>query len=326
MREILDLRLVSFALLADAFGLSAGAREDVFGVSLSLVAGPLLIRAGALDVVEGIDDRERRLDALELHLGDLDAGVLVVEQFLQQGPRLVGDLLALVRHRRLDRRAADDVAERALGRNSDRQRRVVDPEQEFARVADLPEHGAVRLDDVLVSGEHLAGAAGRACARCGRKAGAELDLVDLRHLGEQHRLDRIGQVDMQAGIGRLDPSAETQNDALFVRLDAIERRRQPGDDDEADQRRDPAPAEARHAENVAEAGLDHGPDVEARRGGVVLARFLVQARVNLVQRPDSPRASSARAPAVFRFRSSAGRRRRGCHGRAACGPGSRSRR
>ena len=89
----------------------------------------------------------------------------VVEQLLQQRLGLVRDLLALVGHRRLDRRPADDVAQRALGRDPDRAFRIVDLEQESARIADLPEYGAVSLDDVLVAGQHLPAAVRLAVGR-----------------------------------------------------------------------------------------------------------------------------------------------------------------
>ena len=94
VREVDDLGPVGLGILADALGLAAGARQDVVGVGLGLVAGALLVGPGALDVVEGVDHRERRLDALQLNLRDLHARLLVVEQFLQQSARLVGDLLA----------------------------------------------------------------------------------------------------------------------------------------------------------------------------------------------------------------------------------------
>ena len=118
-----------------------------------------------------------------MHLSDLNPGLLVVEQLLQQGLGLVGDLLALVRHRRLDRRAADDLAQRALGGDPDRQFRVVDLEQELTGIANFPEHGAVRLDDVLIPGEHLPAATALGVVGRGRRADAELDLIDLGHLG-----------------------------------------------------------------------------------------------------------------------------------------------
>ncbi len=114
MREVDDLGAVGLGVLSDVLRLAAGARQNVVGVGLGLVARALLVGPRALDVVEGVDHRERRLDALELNLRDLHARLLVVEQFLQEIARLVGDLLASVGHGGLDRGAADDVAQRAL--------------------------------------------------------------------------------------------------------------------------------------------------------------------------------------------------------------------
>ena len=91
----------------------------------------------------------------KLHRHDLDAGVLGVERLLQQRAGFVGDLLALVGHRRLDRRAADDVAQRRLRPRPSPPSPVRRPEQELAGVADSPEHGAVGFDDVFVAGQHL---------------------------------------------------------------------------------------------------------------------------------------------------------------------------
>ncbi len=198
-------------------------------------------------------------NSLQLHLGDLDARVLVVQQPLQQRKGLVGDLLALVRHRRLDRRSADDVAQSALCGDSDGEFGVVDPEKELAWIADLPEHGAVRLDDILVASQHLPAAVGLSTPGRARGAGAELDLVDIRYFGQQRGVDRIRHMHMEARIGRVDPFAETQDDALLVRLDTIKRCREPGDDDDADERSRAAPAQSGNAENIAEARLDDAP-------------------------------------------------------------------
>ena len=82
--EVDDLGLVGLRVLADVLGLAARARQDVVGVGFRLVARALLVGARALHVVESVDHRQRRLDAQQLHLGDLDAGVLGVEQRLQQ--------------------------------------------------------------------------------------------------------------------------------------------------------------------------------------------------------------------------------------------------
>ena len=280
MREIDHLHFVGFGFLADPLGVAARTRQDVIGVGLGLVARPLLVGARALDVVEGVDDRKRRLDALQLHLRDLDPGLVVVEQPLQQGLGLVGDLLALVRHRRLDRRAADDVAQRALGGDPDRQFRIVDPEQELTGIANFPEHGPVRLDDVLISGEHLPGAAALGVVESGRRAHAKLHLVDLGHLRQEHGFDRVGQMDVEAGLGGRDPLAEAQHDALFVRLNAIERGREPGEEDEFGQGDDAAAVEAGQMEEIADTGAKGARQIKRRRRQAVFARLLAH-RSNL---------------------------------------------
>ena len=133
VREVDDLGAVGLGVLSDVLGLAAGARQNVVGVGLGLVARPLLVGPRALDVVEGVDHRERRLDALQLNLGDLHARLLVVEQLLQERARLVGDLLASVGHGGLDRGAADDVAQRALGGGPHGELGILDLEQELAR-------------------------------------------------------------------------------------------------------------------------------------------------------------------------------------------------
>ncbi len=151
--------------------------------------------------------------------------------------------------------------------------RIVDLEQKLAGIADLPEHRAVGFDDVLVSGQHLPATAWLAAARRGRQLGAELDLIDLRHLGQEHGFDRVGEVDVQPGLGRRHPLAEAQHDALFVGLDAIERSRKPANEDDGGKRRNSAPAKARQAEKVAEARAHSGPGIKRRRGKIVVVRF-----------------------------------------------------
>ena len=82
--EIDHLGLVGLGVLANAFGFAARARQNVVGVGLRLVARALLVGAGALHVVESVDHRQRRLDALQLHLSDLNARLFGIEQRLQQ--------------------------------------------------------------------------------------------------------------------------------------------------------------------------------------------------------------------------------------------------
>jgi hypothetical protein len=67
-------------------------------------------------------------------------------------------------------------------------------------------------------------------------------------------------MNVKSRLGRSDPTPQTENDALFVRLNPIERRRQPAGEDKADQSRRAAPVEARQAEEAAYAvanGVPH---------------------------------------------------------------------
>ena len=133
------LRLVRFRLLHDVVGLAARARQDVVAVGLGLVAGAHLIGAGALHVVERVDHRRRRIDPLQLHLDHLDAGAVGIQQSLQLLARLVRDLLAPVGQRR--RIGLRPITSRTavFGRHARDVLRVLHPEQERARVLDLPE-------------------------------------------------------------------------------------------------------------------------------------------------------------------------------------------
>ena len=66
---------------------AARARHDVVAIGLGLVAQPLLVGARALHVAEGFDHLGRRIDLLQLHLGDLDARAVAVEHALHQVAR-----------------------------------------------------------------------------------------------------------------------------------------------------------------------------------------------------------------------------------------------
>ncbi len=300
VRQVDDLHAVGLGVLPNVLRFAPGARQNVVGVGLGLVAGTLLVGPGALDVVEGVDHREGRLDALQLHLGDLDARLLVVQQLLQERARFVGDLLAFVGHGVLDRRAADDVAQRALGCGPHRQLRIFDPEQELARIPDLPEDGGVGLDDVFVAGQHLAAPAGLAGTRSGGRTDADLDLVDLSHLGQKHGLDRVGPMRVQARLRRRDPLAEAQHDALLVGLNAVERGREPREEHD---RRSPPGHRAIPAAACGPCRQEPSSPCARRRSGRRPSRSIVVcsadselgAGVNLVQRPDFLPASSGRA-------------------------------
>src|SRR6516165_1118623 len=74
-----DLLAVGLRLLLDCRGRTARLRDDVVAIGLRLVTQALAIGQRTLHVAEGIDDRARRIDPLQLHLGDLDPGSIGVE-------------------------------------------------------------------------------------------------------------------------------------------------------------------------------------------------------------------------------------------------------
>ena len=89
---------------------------DAIGGVLALQArGPLV--AGAHDVAERLGHVLRRIGALQRQALDLDAGVVAVEDALGELLRLLADFLAaLAGDHNLERRLADDLADRGLGR------------------------------------------------------------------------------------------------------------------------------------------------------------------------------------------------------------------
>ena len=105
---------------------------------------------------EAFDHRGRRIDLLQLHLGDLDAGLVAVE-----------DLLRLMLHVGLDLRA-HSVSAGWIGVRPITSRielsataftmivRVAGVEQVVDGVVDPPEHREIDVDDVLVAGQHQA--------------------------------------------------------------------------------------------------------------------------------------------------------------------------
>ncbi len=73
--------LIAIALrrLQDALGLAARLGNHPIGVGLRFVLQALLIGAGRLHVAEGVDDLCGRIDLLQLHLDDADAGAIAVQ-------------------------------------------------------------------------------------------------------------------------------------------------------------------------------------------------------------------------------------------------------
>jgi hypothetical protein len=89
----------------------------------------------------------------------------------------------------------------------------------------LKRHREVDIDDVLVAGQHQAffrhiahGAA--APRRIVDQGHADRDGGDAQRLRQQHGLDWIGQMIIQAGLHRAHMLAEAQHDAELFGLDA----------------------------------------------------------------------------------------------------------
>ena len=142
--------------LQDALGIAARLRDDAVGVGRRLVLQALLVGAGGLHIAEGVDHLGRRVDLLQLHLVDADAGAVVVEHVLHQLLHGLLGLLARLRQERLDVGLADDLAHGALGHFLHGDLGVLDVEEVFLRVLDAPEDDEIDIDDVLVAGQHQA--------------------------------------------------------------------------------------------------------------------------------------------------------------------------
>src|SRR5690606_10150287 len=85
---------VAVGFLDDALGLTTCLGNHAVGVGLGLVLLALLVFAGADHVVEGFLHFPGRGGALHVHLGDGDAGAVVVQEALQALAGFRGHLLA----------------------------------------------------------------------------------------------------------------------------------------------------------------------------------------------------------------------------------------
>ena len=97
---------------------------------------------------------------------------------------------------------------------------------------DLPQHGEIDADDVLVAGQHQGLFRYVAQGAAAAQIEADVDLVDAQRLRRERRLDRIGQMIIQPGLHLADEFAEAQHHADLVRLDAKE----PGEGPQNDRR------------------------------------------------------------------------------------------
>src|SRR6185437_2552764 len=282
---LLDLRRIAIGLGHDAVEIFA--RLDNLAVALGL---------GGLHVGERGDHVLRRqIDTTQIDAGDLDAAVIAVEDLLQQ-------ILRLLHHRIL---AADDGADRlgaadhfahgAFGHRLHRLRRIADVEQVFGRILDLPLHGEIDVEQVLVASQHarfcrlLVQTAPRTFAR----RAADLDDVGARHLGRQRVLDRYRPVIVEPGRGLAVVGAEAQDDAFLVRLHDIEAADAPDDDNRDEHEQDARPAAPAAGQQPAHAILAAPEDL------LEIGRFRAAAAATPWALAAAPRAAATTAAAAL---------------------------
>ena len=149
-----DLGAIGLRFLRQARRITMGARHHVITIGFGFVDQTLQIDLRTLHIAERVDDLARRIDFLQLDLGDLDAGAVGIENALQQLLRIDFDLAAAFGERAGDFGAADDFAHRAFRRRLYRLCRVADVEDEGPRILHQPEDGEIDIDDVFIAGEH----------------------------------------------------------------------------------------------------------------------------------------------------------------------------
>ena len=101
------------------------------------------------------EDLSREIQ-LELNLHDANARAIMVQDALNKLLHGLFGLGARGGEDRLDVALTDDLAHGAFGDRLHGSFRILDVEEEVRRVADLPEHDEINVDDILVAGEHQA--------------------------------------------------------------------------------------------------------------------------------------------------------------------------
>ena len=254
-RRLGDRRqLCALRLGEDARGVAPGTGDDIVVIRLSLVAHALGVGIGTLHISKAFHHGRRRIDFLQLNLGDLDPHIVAIEDFLRLMHHVVFDLRAQLGQRRLDRCAANDLSHRAFRDAKDQVVRTTGIEQELRCLigANAPEYSDIDVDDVLVAGQHEAFrqdvASGRVAAalNCPGRAGTKADLgaVDPGHGGPFDPFDGPGDVPVQARRGPVFVGAEAQHDPLLVRLYAVEAAGEPKCYDHGEQDRHAAETHA----------------------------------------------------------------------------------
>ena len=217
-------------------------RDDIVMERLRLVAHAVSVGVGALYVTKAFDHGGRRIDLLELYLGNLDANVVAIEDLLSLRQDIGFDLGAQLRQRWLDGRAADHFSHGAFSHTTNQCFRLAGVEQETRSTAlthaNTPEDRDVDVDNVFVAGQHQAfgqhvapaGVAPRLHPAARARAEADFGAVDPCDGRLFDPLDRPWQMPVQTGRGPVGVGAEPQDNALLVRLDTIDAAAQPEHD------------------------------------------------------------------------------------------------
>ena len=173
---------------------------------------------------------------------DPHAQGVLVEHALQQVLGVLFDAATAFGLGILQVRLADDLAHGRFGAVTNVLLGIAHVEGVLEHVLDLPQHGVLDVDDVLVAGQHQV--LGRTRARPagrGRRVAtrAEHDAALVLNVDHHHVADRGGQIVVQAGLDRLPIGlAEDELDRLLVGLDAEEAGGQPdhqcGQNDQSD--------------------------------------------------------------------------------------------
>src|SRR5262249_50921985 len=153
---------------------------------------------------------------------------------------------------------------------------------------------------------------GRAGGEFLEEAHADMDLPHDRHLRGEHRLERIGPVIVEAGLGIAVECAEPQHDAVFVGVDAINAPGKPGQDRRAKNQDDPLAAQiaaGQHGAQLVLAAPQKLFEIGRRRAA---RRLRPRAPWAFAAATRSPRAAALIAPrhSIFSSLAGAGRRAR----------------
>ena len=210
--------LVTFGLLQQPGRRTMGLGDHVVGVGLAFVFLPFLVLTGFHRVVERGLHLLGRLGVLHGHLGNQDARLVTVEDFLHQRRGLDGNLLAAFVEHEVHLALADDLANRRFRHLHHRFIRHAVVEDVIDRILENVLDGKLDVDDVFVIGQHqrffqhlVALAA----------AIADFERAHAGNIDQLMRLNRVRQTPAQAGLSAFLVAAELQHQAALRGIDDV---------------------------------------------------------------------------------------------------------